>query len=131
MRTPHLKHVQIIRLGRLLDMLYRPAELADEISITVDTVYRSYIPAGMPYLRDGKGNIWIHGPAFAGWARETITRRAAERTGLADGFGWCLRCNRPVEMINPSVRVVSRYLELEQAKCQVCGGIVNRGRGRK
>ncbi len=31
MRKPHLKHIQIIRLGRFLDMLYRPAEIAEEI----------------------------------------------------------------------------------------------------
>jgi len=129
-RSPHLKHVQIIRLGRFLDMLYRPAEVAEEIGVTPDTIYRSYMPAGMPCIRDDKGNIWIHGPAFVGWAKQTVTRRAAERVGLDAGQAWCLRCNHPVKLVNPTVKVLNRYLALEQAKCPECGTTVNRGRGR-
>ena len=41
MRQPVLKHTHIIKLGRLLDMMYKPAEIADEIGVTPDTVYRS------------------------------------------------------------------------------------------
>lgn len=129
-RTPHLKHIQIIRLGRLMDMLYRPAELAEEISIDVDTIYRSYIPAGMPCIREGQGHIWVHGLSFAAWAKETVAKRQNERSPLADGYGWCLRCNQAVKMVNPSIKIINRYLELEQAPCPNCGGTVNRGRRR-
>jgi len=34
-----LRRTQIIRLGRLMTMRYRPAELAAEIGCHVDTVY--------------------------------------------------------------------------------------------
>ena len=38
MRQPLLKHVQIIRLERLLDMLYRPAEIAEELGVSKASV---------------------------------------------------------------------------------------------
>ena len=41
MRTPLLRHTQIIRLERILNMLYKPAELAEEIAVNPDTIYRS------------------------------------------------------------------------------------------
>jgi len=127
-RQPLLKHTHIIKLGRLLDMLYRPAELAEELDIHVDTIYRSYIPAGLPIQRDAKGNYWIHGPAFVAWARETVTRKKAKRRGLPEGYAWCLNCNRAVKIISPRVRAVNRYLELLQGSCPHCGRTVNRGR---
>ena len=128
MRQPHLKHQHIVKLGRLLDMLYKPAEIAEEIGVTQDTIYRSYLPAGLPHIRDDQGNIWIHGPAFVSWARETISRRKNKRVGLPDGQAWCLKCGRPVPLINPRIKTSNRYLELLQARCPNCGRIVNRAR---
>lgn len=130
MRQPLLKHVQIIRLERLLDMLYRPAEIAEEIGVTPDTVYRSYLPAGLPHTRDARGNLWIHGPAFIAWAQETITRKKSKRQGLPDGQAWCIRCNHPVALVDPRVRPVNRYLELLTARCPDCGATINRGRAK-
>ena len=57
MRRSVLKHTHIIKLGRLLDMIYKPSEVAEEISVTTSTIYGSYLPAGLPYIRDAKGNI--------------------------------------------------------------------------
>jgi hypothetical protein len=131
MRKPLLKHTHIIKLGRLLDMLYRPAEIAGEIGVNVDTIYRSYMPAGLPYSRDGRGNIWIHGPSFVDWAKQTVVKRQAKRFGLPDGQAWCLKCHRPVPLISPTLKTINRYLELQQAKCPTCGSIINRARSRK
>jgi hypothetical protein len=130
MREPHLKHLQIARLGRLLDMLYRPAEIAEEIGVTVDTVYRSYLPAGLPSTRDAQGSIWIHGPAFASWARETIARKKSKRKPLWEGQAWCVRCNRPVDMHSPVIRPLNRVIELQVSSCPICGTTINRGRRR-
>ena len=130
MRTPLLKHQHIIKLGRLLDMLYKPSEIAEEIGVTTDTVYRSYLPAGLPYTRDAKRNIWIHGPAFVSWARETISKKKSKRTALPDGQAWCLVCKGPVALIDPKIKTVNRYLELLQAKCPTCGKTINRARAR-
>lgn len=131
MRTPQFKHKQIIKLGRLLDMLYKPAEIAEEIGVDPDTIYRSYLPAGLPYTRDEHGDLWIHGPAFVSWAREMIARRKNERAPLPDDHAWCLKCNEPVPLINPKVKKSNRYLELLQARCPQCGKVINRARARQ
>lgn len=131
MRQPLLKHQHIIKLSRLLNMLYKPAEIAEEIGVATDTVYRSYLPAGCPYTRDGEGNIWIHGPTFVAWARETISKKKSERAGLPDDHAWCMKCNQAVQLINPKTKRVNRYLELQQAHCPYCGGKVNRARARQ
>ncbi len=130
MRQPHLKHTQIIRLSRILNMMYRPGEIAEEIGVTQDTIYRSYLPAGMPHTRDSAGSVWIHGPAFVAWAKETVTRKRSKRTGLPPDHAWCMTCNKSVRLISPKVRVINRYLELLQSPCPSCGTIVNRARAR-
>jgi hypothetical protein len=130
MRKPLLKHTHIIKLDRLLDMLYRPSEIAAEIGVNVDTIYRGYMPAGLPYSRDGRGNIWIHGLAFVDWARQTIVKRQTKRFGLPAGQAWCLKCKGPVPLVSPTLKPINRYLELQQAVCPVCGATVNRARAR-
>ena len=39
-------------------------------------------------------------------------------------------CNRPVPLVDPSLRPINRYLELLQAPCPHCGRTVNRARAR-
>lgn len=131
MRQPLLKHTHIVKLGRILNMLYKPAEIAEEIGVNIDTIYRSYLPAGLPHERDDSGNIWIHGPAFVAWARSTISKKRSSRTGLPDGHAWCLKCNRPALLRSPKVKIINRYLELLQAPCPYCGTTINRARARK
>ena len=124
----NFRRSQIIRLGRLLEMRYRPSELADEIGCHVDTVYRSYIPAGCPHTRDESGHIWIVGTEFAKWAREMNSQRG---TTLDDDEGYCLKCEQPVQISGPTkVRPTNRYLELLSFTCPQCGTTVNRARKR-
>ena len=132
-RKPILRHTQIVRLSRLLDMLYHPAEIAEEIGVHPDTVYRSYIPAGAPTVVDSHGKVWIHGPAFVAWGKETIVKRRSKRIGLPDGQAWCCRCNIPVPLIDPTIKPVNHYVELLQAHCPTCGTVINRlqSRGQK
>ena len=65
---PRISRPQVIRLGRLLNMYYKPSEIAEEIGISPDTVYRTYIPAGCPHEVDESGRIWIIGTTFRDWA---------------------------------------------------------------
>lgn len=130
MRKPLLKHQHIVKLSRLLDMLYRPSEIAEEIGTTQDTVYRSYLPAGLPHLRDADGHVWIHGPAFISWARATISKKRSQRAGLPDGHAWCMKCNLAVELLDPKIKTVNRYIELMQSACPNCGARINRARAR-
>ncbi len=131
MRQPHLKHTQIIRLSRILNMMYKPSELAEEIGVTQDTIYRSYLPAGLPHERDVSGSVWIHGPAFVAWARQTISKKKSERAGLPLDHAWCMVCNKSVRLIKPTVKNVNRYIEILQSACPSCRTIVNRARARE
>ncbi len=125
-RKPKFKHTHIVRLRRFLDMLYTPAEIAAELGVSVDTVYRSYLPAGLPHSRDDNGRIWIHGLTFAAWARETIARAAPQRQPLPPGHAWCLRCNQAVEIRSPRQVGTNRYVDMLQGTCPRCGARVNR-----
>lgn len=131
MRQPLLKHTHIIKLGRILNMMYKPAELAEEIEINIDTIYRSYLPAGLPCSRDHYGHIWIHGPSFVKWAKETVAKHKKARSGLQLGQAWCMKCNQAVELIDPIVKPINRYLEMLQAHCPHCGKKVNRAKARE
>lgn len=131
MRQPALKHTHIVKLGRLLNMMYKPAEIAEELGLNSDTIYRSYLPAGLPHTRDEKGDIWIHGPAFVAWARETVSKKKSARAGLPDQHAWCMKCNRPVLMVKPKIVFQNRYMEILQSRCPDCKTIVNRARARQ
>ena len=126
MRAPLVRHKQIARLGRILDMLYKPSELAEEMGVSLDTIYRSYIPAGLPYLRESH-TIWIHGPAFVAWVQEIKTTRRA-KTALPQGYAYCLKCDQPVEMRSPRVvyRNPTRRIIILQSTCPNCLCAVNR-----
>jgi hypothetical protein len=123
-----LRRDHVIRLGRLLNMRYRPAELASEIGCHPDTVYRSYIPAGCPHERDGRGHIWIVGTEFAEWAQNLASQ---DRVKLAAGEAFCFKCSKAVRMAGPvTIKRTNRYLEMASARCPECGTVVNRARAR-
>lgn len=128
--APRLKHRQIIRLGRILDMMYKPAEIAEEIDVTVDTIYRSWLPAGLPHKRHPDGSLWIHGPALVAWARETIAQHKKPQTALPDDHGWCLKCNQAVPMAAAIPIYTNRYIEILQTACPLCKTPVNRAQKR-
>jgi uncharacterized protein with PIN domain len=124
-----LRRNQMARLGRLLEMRYRPSELAAEIGCHLDTVYKSFIPAGCPHERDERGHIWIVGTEFAKWAREKSTHQHIK---LADGEAYCLKCNKPVKMKGEiTIKPTNRYLELMTGRCPQCNSVVNRARARR
>ena len=129
--TPILKREQIIRLGRLIHMEYRPSEIADLLGVHVDTVRRSYLQAGCPHRRDEHGHIWIIGTAFRSWAEEVIAERKRKTSQpMAEDEAWCMKCNKRIKITNPNIKPVNHYLELVQTVCEACGSIVNRGRAK-
>lgn len=122
-----INRLVLVRLNRLLDMMYRPSELAAELECPVRSIYR-HVAAGCPHTRDDDGHIWINGQEFQRWAQA----RQGKRQPLKDGEAYCLRDNRPVQMMEPiTVRPVKRHLELVSGTCPICGGIVNRARARE
>ncbi len=125
--TPQLGRAQVIKLGRLLNMYYRPAEIAEIIGVTVETVRRTYLTAGCPHKRDTNGHIWIIGTEFRDWAKDVIAKRKRSVSEpLADDEAWCFKCKGRIEMIDPKVIWANRYLEIVQCHCPECGTKVNR-----
>lgn len=120
-----IRRVELIKLPRLLNMLYRPGEIAEELGVTAETVTRSWLPAGAPFDRDKTGNIWIHGTTFAAWVT-AVSGRGKDIRRLADGEGFCFKCAAAVLMIRPRQRHLGRYTSIWQGKCPTCGGKVNR-----
>lgn len=111
-----------LRANGLLDMMYTPAELADELGLDQRDIYRRLIPAGMPHERDDNGHIWLHGPTIAQWMRSL----GGKRPPLGPGQGYCLRCRAAVEMVNPTLVRRGRF-NILQAPCPICGATVSRG----
>ena len=122
-----LSRYEQIRAWGLLDMLYQPSEIADEIGCDAQRVYRVLIPAGCPHSRDEGGHIWIHGTTFKDWANRAL---AANVDKLADGQAYCLRCRGAVQMVGSEIKAISRSVERVVGTCPTCGAVVNRMRAR-
>ena len=103
------------RLVRLLDMIYTPSELAEEVGFTRRQVYRVYIHAGCPHQRDEKQHIWINGKAFREWCEETYPR-----VSIAQDEAFCLTCKKAVKLINPIKKQKGR-LHYWVSVCPNCG----------
>jgi uncharacterized protein with PIN domain len=122
---PLLTRGRVWKLRKLLPMYYKVAEIAEALGVTVETIYRTYLPAGMPFVREGK-QIWIVGTEANAWARAYLTGKILARKMAADE-AWCMTCNRPVKMINPRVMEVDHtHLARIAARCGICGKKLSR-----
>lgn len=130
-RLSIFKHAQIVKLARLMDMLYTPAEIAEEIDVSVDTVKRSYVKAGLPVTKDATGHTWIHGLTFRSWAEKlNAERKKPARPKLREDQAYCLKCNKVIDNFKPvTIKPVNRCIELLQGPCPTCGRVVNKSRG--
>ena len=130
MPVPKMNRGMILRLGRLLDMLYRPSELAKELSVSTNTVVQTYLPAGAPVTVDAQGKTWIHGTRFALWAREVLAtdRRGKLARTPSETQAWCMRCNQVVEIANPRRHATGQRpgVGIVSGRCPLCGAKVNR-----
>ena len=114
------------RLVRLLNMLYSPKELANEIGFTKRQVYRVYIPLGCPHEKDSTGRLWINGLTFKDWINDLYQKRNLK---LNEAF--CLTCKKTVKMISPE-RKQKDGLFYYLCNCPNCGRriakIITRGK---
>ncbi len=103
------------RLKGLLDMMYTPRELSEEIGVNVNRVYMVYIHGGCPHERDEVRRIWINGQAFKKWYEEVYAKRS-----LKPREAFCLTCKCPVEMKN-EVRRQKEKMIYYLCECPNCG----------
>ena len=110
-----LNGTQRNRLKRLLNMMYSPKELADEVGFSVDRVYMVYIPGGCPHERDTQRHIWINGLSFKSWFEDEYKKRPLE-----PDEAFCKTCKRAVKMIKP-IKKQKEHLVYYLCKCPKCG----------
>jgi len=110
-----LKGSQRMRMMRLLDMPYKPSELAEEIGFERRQIYRAYIPSGCPHKRDEQRHIWINGKEFREWYEETYPRGS-----LGKDEAFCLTCKKAVKLLNP-IRNQKGQLQYWISACPKCG----------
>lgn len=120
-----LTHAVIVGAPRLLPMLYRPLELAEELSISHRSI-RTWIKQGLPYQRDGRGHLWIDGRDFTAWVEAVQSTKKSRRTPMASDEAYCFRCHRPVALKNPSRKEDGKRVLL-RGICPECGGSIFRG----
>jgi len=103
------------RLKGLLDMLYTPKEIAEEVGINKNQIYRVYIPGGCPYSRDTLGHIFIHGVSFKMWYEGTFKKVRMEKNQA-----WCVSCKKVVT-VSESKRYQKGRLNYDLYICPDCG----------
>lgn len=119
----------VMRLQRLMHMKYKPSELAEEMGVSVDTIRRSYIPAGAPCEVDAQGNIWIVGDLFAKWVVDhaKTNRCKPAKSKMEPGQAYCVGCNKIVTLLKPKVeKPNARGVANLTGRCPVCNKKVNR-----
>lgn len=103
------------RLKGLLDMLYSPKELAEELDVTIDQVYRVYIPGGCPHERTERNHILINGKQFKTWFEEVY-----RKIHLGNGEAFCLTCRKAVKVNDPERKQQGRLI-YDLCNCPNCG----------
>jgi hypothetical protein len=103
------------RLKRLMDLMYTPRELAEEIGVDKDRIYMVYIKGGCPHVRERNRHIMINGKKFRAWFEEVYAKR-----DLLPGQAFCLTCKKGVEMVNPERKRKDKLI-YALCNCPNCG----------
>jgi len=106
-------------------MLYKISELAEDLKIPDRTLRDWLAKFGAPYQRDPNGHIWVNGVEFAAWVNAMSQQK--KKNTLQPGQAYCLRCKKPVALVNPELVEATDGPKLLRAVCPQCGGKVFRG----
>jgi hypothetical protein len=113
-------------------MLYRPSELAEELKVNVQVIYRQWVPAGLPHS-SADGHLWINGREARDWlARQ---RRTGQGPKLQDHEAYCVHKGSgrldqiQLTLGHASIRTTGKYLgitqDLQDAPCDHLGPRLN------
>jgi hypothetical protein len=117
----------VLRAQRLLDMMYKPSEIAEELKIKKRGIYDVLIPLGLPHECDKKGHIWLHGLTVREWL-ETATR--GPKHNLAANEMFCLRCFAPRAFDEGKLSRNGKFVTVS-AICSECGAAIYKGIGKR
>jgi hypothetical protein len=95
------------QLKSLLNMMYSPSELAQELGIDKDQIYRVYVDLDCPHVRDENNHIWINGQEFKKWYLDIY-----KKTGLTENETFCKTCRKAVMLIKPEQKTKGRVTYL-------------------
>lgn len=110
-----LDGAQRMRLKKLLDMHYKPSELASIVGFNQRQVYRAYIPLGAPFEKDKTGHLWINGKQFAEWYANNFPKVSLDKWQV-----FCLTCKCAVTFTKAK-RMQKGELAYLICKCPHCG----------
>lgn len=94
-RVETLSRAMMRRSIRLLDMEYKPSEVAEELGATKEQVLR-LISAGAPARVDGSGRYWVHGDTFVKWLQDAAPKNAKAKHDISEKECWCVKCKKVV-----------------------------------
>lgn len=94
-RVEKLSRAMMRRSMRLLDMEYKPSEVAEELGAKKEQILR-LISAGAPARKDAKGHYWIHGETFVKWLSDAAPKNGRDKSTFADNECYCLKCRSMV-----------------------------------
>lgn len=109
-----LKGKQRYNLRGLMDVDLKASELAEELGITIQQVYRVYVPFGCPHSRDEYNHIWINGKQFKEWYEELYKKRKPKKDQT-----YCVSCKQYVKLENPT-KAQSGSLVYYLSTCPQC-----------
>lgn len=121
-----IPHAVIVKAPGLLPMQYTAHEIAEELKIPESTL-RDWFLRGAPHFRDDHNHIWVNGQRFSAWVEEQRKSNHRSPRKLKEGEGYCMRCNRIVEMLDPIIRHIKGKLYHTKGQCPACGCTINRG----
>jgi hypothetical protein len=118
-RAKLLTQAQRERTRGLLDMLYSPAELVDELALANrDYVYHTLLKHGLPSLTDKTGHVWIHGTDVLPWYIAYCEKRKHK---TRPDQAYCLKCKQ-ARQVKPETREIVPLgnVKMQKANCAVC-----------
>jgi hypothetical protein len=102
-------------LKGLYDMSYKPSELAEELQVNLNQIYRVYLPLGCPRERDVFRHITINGEQFRKWYLENY-----KKATLKENESFCKTCQKPVNIVNGTTLKKKRMIYII-SDCPECG----------
>ena len=105
-----------MRLIGLLDMEYKPAELAAEVGFSRKQIYRIYRKfPGFPCRVDETKHLWINGADFRNWYHRTYPK-----IEINSDEAFCVICHAGVKIVNPTYHTKGT-LHYLLCHCPDCG----------